>query len=84
MAFGTGGGKLSIEVNGKSVGTIGSKPLATAFEALYTDRNAVCKLASAEDGGDEEIATGSSLVTPRNGAIVGAGLGWGIGKLLSN
>ena len=44
LAFGTSGGKLSLNVNGKNVGAIESKPLASAFERIYTDGNAVCKM----------------------------------------
>lgn len=44
LAFGTGGGKLSIAVNDKSIGSIKSKPLAKAFAAVYTDKKAVLDL----------------------------------------
>uniref|UniRef100_A0A7S1UL69 Chalcone isomerase domain-containing protein n=1 Tax=Grammatophora oceanica TaxID=210454 RepID=A0A7S1UL69_9STRA len=48
LAFGTDGGKLSIAVNDKHVGTIPSKPLAKAFAGIYTDGKAVCKLCPVE------------------------------------
>lgn len=55
MTFATGGGKLSLQVNGKHVGTISSKALAKAFAGIYTDRKAVCILkAPAIEGGDDE------------------------------
>lgn len=44
IAFGTSGGKLSLSVNGRPIGSIDSKPLATSLEKIYTDSNAVCKL----------------------------------------
>jgi hypothetical protein len=44
MAVGTAGGKLSITVNDKHIGTIPSKPLAKAFYGIYTDSKAVCDL----------------------------------------
>jgi hypothetical protein len=81
LVFGTGGGKLSLAVNGKNVGSIGSKPLAAAFANIYCDKNAVCEMKSVGDATDESQAGG--LITPKRGAIVGAALGFGIGKLLS-
>ena len=48
LAFGTGGGKLSLSVNGKAVGAVASKPLAKAFANIYCDKNAVCALNPAE------------------------------------
>jgi uncharacterized protein YcbX len=44
MVFGTGGGKLTVTVNDKAIGSISSKSLASAFEKIYTDKNAVCAL----------------------------------------
>ena len=44
IAFGTGSGELSLFVNGRNVGSIVSKPLATAFGKIYTDGNAVCSM----------------------------------------
>jgi hypothetical protein len=44
IAFQTAGGKLSLSVNGRGVGSIESKPLASALAGIYTDGNAVCKL----------------------------------------
>lgn len=95
MAFGTGGGKLSLQVNGKHVGTIGSKPLAKAFAGIYTDRKAVCALKAPtveDDNGDNECVSAggikggilSKLASPKiSGAGVGAIVGYGIGSLLS-
>jgi len=47
MVFGTGGGKLSLQVNGRGIGSIGSEALASAFEGIYTDKNAVCTMKAA-------------------------------------
>ncbi|KAJ1458012.1 hypothetical protein M885DRAFT_514578 [Pelagophyceae sp. CCMP2097] len=44
LTFGTSGGKLSVNVDGKNVGSVSSKPLALAFEGVYCDKNAVCCL----------------------------------------
>ena len=44
LAFGTRGGKLTIAVNDNSIGAVKSKPLAMAFAAVYTDKNAVLEL----------------------------------------
>jgi len=44
FAFGTGGGKLSVFVNDKHIGTIANKKLAQAFSGIYTDSKAVCQL----------------------------------------
>ena len=87
LAFGTGGGKLTIAINDKNVGNIGSKSLANAFAGIYTDKNAVLDLkpvGSGGGGGEEENNEGGlgGLVTPANCAAVGAAIGWGIGKLL--
>ena len=81
LVFGTGGGKLSLAVNGNKVGSIASKPLAAAFANIYCDNNAVCEMKPVDDATDESQAGG--LITPKRGAMVGAALGYGIGKLLS-
>ena len=47
MVFGTGGGKLSLQVDGRGIGSIGSEALASAFEGIYTDKNAVCTMKAA-------------------------------------
>jgi hypothetical protein len=44
MAFSTGGGKLAISVNDKSIGAVNSKALARAFADVYTDKKAVLQL----------------------------------------
>jgi hypothetical protein len=86
LAFGTSGGKLSLQVDGKNVGTIGSKPLATAFAGIYTDKNAVCAMKpvnSMDDGDSEETSSGlGRLLSPQICAGVGAAVGYGVGKLL--
>ena len=87
LAFTTNGGKLTLDVNGKNVGTIGSKSLATAFANIYTDKNAVCKLQSLDSDDSDGSSGGHSMpsfVTPTNCAGVGAAIGYGIGKLLSS
>ena len=81
LVFSTGGNALKVAVNDKSVGTVGSKKLASAFANIYCDRNAVCKLAAV--GGDGEVASGGGLITPRRGALVGAALGYSLGKAMS-
>ncbi len=82
MVFSTGGGKLGVQVNRKNVGTIGSKALSAAFPNIYCDSNAVCSMYSVGADGEEGEAAGG-LITPQRGAIVGAALGYGLGKLLS-
>uniref|UniRef100_A0A6U1TFT8 Chalcone isomerase domain-containing protein n=1 Tax=Trieres chinensis TaxID=1514140 RepID=A0A6U1TFT8_TRICV len=49
MAFGTGGGKLSLTINDKSVGCVKSNSLAKAFVGVYSDKKAVCKMLPVED-----------------------------------
>ena len=44
LEFGTGGGKLSLTVNDKEIGSVASKPLAKAFADIYCDKHAVCKM----------------------------------------
>ena len=44
LLFGTTGGKLSLFVDDRFIGSVSSKPLATAFVGIYCDDNAVCKL----------------------------------------
>ena len=44
LEFGTGGGKLSLTVDDKAIGSVASKPLAKAFADIYCDKNAVCKM----------------------------------------
>lgn len=80
LAFSTSGGKLSVSVNDKDVGTISSKPLASAFKGIYCDGNAVCKMQSLSDA---EESPASGVINPRNCAVAGGVLGYGIGKLLS-
>lgn len=84
LAFGTGGGKLTIAINDKNAGNVGSKALAKAFAGIYTDKNAVLDLkpVGGDDDADCEMTEGGGLVTPKRCAAVGAALGWGIGKLL--
>ena len=79
MLFTTGGGKLGVAVNGKPVGSVGNKELCKAFSAIYTDKNAVCTMNPIG-----EAATGGSCITPTKGAIVGAGVGYVLGKVLGS
>ncbi len=81
LAFGTGGGKLSIAINDKGIGSISSKPLAKAFAAVYTDKNAVLELKPISGGNDPQT-TAAKGITPTRCAIIGAAVGWGIGKLI--
>jgi hypothetical protein len=81
MVFSTGGGKLGLAVNDKPVGVIGSKVLASAFAGIYCDKNAVCSMKGVDESGGEE--SGGGLITPTRGALVGAAVGYGLGKVLS-
>ena len=82
MVFSTGGGKLSVSVNGKSVGAVGGKALCAAFANIYSDKNAVCSLYDVlEDGA--AAPSGGLLTPPRVGALVGAALGYTAGKALA-
>ena len=82
LAFDTGRGKLSVSVNDKNIGSIGSKPLSQAFKGIYTDKNAVCKLSPIGDGSEEVDSDIGAFLTPRNCILAGAtvALGYGIGK----
>lgn len=91
MTFGTGGGKLTLQVNGKQIGKIGSKPLAKAFAGIYTDGKAVCALKSPSvegDDGDGKLSSNvkSDILKPTWKTVGVAGVlvlvGYGIGKLL--
>jgi hypothetical protein len=44
LEFSTGGGELSLNVDGKAIGSVASEPLAIAFADMYCGKNAVCKL----------------------------------------
>ena len=80
LEFATGGSKLSVSVNQKPLGAVGSKALCSAFAAIYTDRNAVCTMNAAGEGA-QPAACG--LLSPaRKGALVGAGVGYLAGKVL--
>jgi hypothetical protein len=48
LAFVTKGGKVAILANDKSIGSVSSKPLAKAFQGIYTDKKAVCKMTPVE------------------------------------
>lgn len=80
MAFSTAGGALKIAVNDKPMGTIGSKALASAFANIYCDKNAVCSLVPV--GADGALPS-VGFLTPKRGALVGAALGYVLGKVLS-
>ena len=83
MVFSTGGSALKVAVNGKAVGAIGSKKLATAFANIYTDKNAVCKMEPVGAGGEVAAPAGGGLLsTPVKGAAIGAAVGYGLGTLL--
>jgi len=79
LRFATGGGKLGVTVNDKTVGAVGSKALSKAFANIYSDRNAVCAMNPVGD----EAASGGGLITPLRGAIVGAAVGYKLGHALS-
>jgi uncharacterized protein len=46
LVFNTGGGKVTLAVDGKPSVKIMGKSLAKAFSGIYTDANAVCKMKS--------------------------------------
>ena len=54
LLFGTGGGKLTITIDEKDIGSVSSKALAKAFANIYTDENAVCQLKSVEEAEGSE------------------------------
>mmetsp|Transcript_31082 Transcript_31082/g.29918 ORF Transcript_31082/g.29918 Transcript_31082/m.29918 type:complete len:207 (-) Transcript_31082:62-682(-) len=85
LTFVTGGGKLSLTVNNNNVGKVSSKSLATAFPKVYTDDNAVCQLNSVGEGNNDDGTAPPrlSFFSPRNCALAGASVGYGIGKLFS-
>jgi len=80
LVFSTGGGKLGIAVNDKSMGTVGSKVLSSAFANIYRDKNAVCAMKAV--GEDGETAQ-SGFLTPKRGALIGAAVGYLAGKACS-
>ena len=75
MTFKTGGA-LSVAVNGKAVGSIGSKKLATAFANIYCDKNAVCSMKAV--GADGEIASSGGSGLLKKSLILGAAVGGGV------
>jgi len=81
LEFATGGSKLGLSVNSKSLGFIGSKALCSAFAGIYTDPNAVCVMS--DIGDDGEAAASCSCLTPaKRGALVGAAAGFLVGKVM--
>lgn len=73
---------MSVSINDKNIGSIGSKPLSQAFAGIYTDKNAVCTLYPVGGDATEESAGGiAAFVTPTNCAFAGAAIGFGLGKL---
>ena len=84
LAFGMGGGKLSVTINEKSIGSISDKPLSQAFKGIYTDKNAVCKMIPVGDGSAESDGRVFAFVTPFNCVVscAGVGIGYGIQRFL--
>eukprot|EP00980_Cylindrotheca_fusiformis_P006577 scaffold1386_cov89-Cylindrotheca_fusiformis.AAC.4 len=89
LAFFTKGGKLAFQVNGKSIGSISSKPLAKAFAGIYTDKKAVCKMTPVvnndnKEGDDDAVQeTGSSSTLSKVvGAFLGLGVGLGVASVI--
>ena len=78
MAFSTGGGALKVAINDKSVGSVGSKALAKAFANIYCDGKAVCAMSKVG-----EDASSGGFLTPKKGALIGAAVGYGLGKVMS-
>ena len=79
LVFDTSGGKLGLTVNDKSVATIGSKVLSSAFANIYSDKNAVCAM---NPVGEDGAATsgGGFFNAPKVGALAGAYVGYHVGK----
>jgi len=82
LTFSTGGGSLGVAVNGKKVGAVGSKVLCSAFANIYSDKNAVCTMNAVGADGEVDSAKGG-MFSPTPKALVGAVLGYGLGKFLS-
>ena len=80
MVFSTGGG-LKVAVNGKSVGSIGSKKLASAFANIYCDKKAVCEMKALDGVEEEGGGGGGGIFAPK--ALAGAAIGYAVGKKLS-
>ena len=81
MEFETGGGSLGVSVNGKGVGKVGSKMLSSAFANIYCDGKAVCTMTPVGDDGEAAPSAGGFL-TPKRGAVIGATVGYALGKVL--
>lgn len=91
LAFETGGGSLGVKVNNKSVGSIKSKLLSSAFANIYCDSKAVCKMSAV--GSEQQQKKGGlcglglcrlaapSLPRPENGALYGAIAGYTLCKV---
>ena len=79
LVFSTSGGKLGVAINDKQVGNVGNSELCKAFKGIYTDKNAVCAMNTV---GDEAAAAGGFL-SPRKGALIGAGVGYALTKMMA-
>lgn len=88
LAFATKGGKLNLQVDLKNVGTIASKPLATAFGGIYTDKKAVCTMTPVSDGVSTTAADTTSATTTKRSltpylvAGCSVGVGYGVTKFV--
>jgi uncharacterized protein (DUF1697 family) len=73
------GGKLGVAINDKQVGSVGNAALCKAFRSIYTDKNAVCTMRKI----GEATSSSGSCITPTQGALLGAGVGYAVTKMLS-
>lgn len=90
LTFGSASGKLTMTVDGKTVGTIVSNDLATSFGNIYTDDNAVCTMTPVTS---EKRQTGNipatttpkeskpTFLTPKRGLVFGVAIGYGLGRI---
>lgn len=63
LVFNTGGGKVTLSVNGKSAVKIVGKAVASAFAGIYTDANAVCKMKSVKSGNENFRSDPETIAT---------------------
>ena len=79
LMFSPSGGKLGVAINDKQVGSVGNAALCKAFRSIYTDKNAVCTMRKI----GEATSSSGSCITPTQGALLGAGVGYAVTKMLS-
>lgn len=79
LMFSPSGGKLGVAINDKQVGSVGNAALCKAFRSIYTDKDAVCTMRKI----GEAASSSGSCITPTQGALLGAGVGYAVTKMLS-